>query len=860
MQKVNNKKAINKLACSVIRSNIKKYMVLVGAVILTTLLFSSLFTVGGSMIKEMQLSTMRQVGGTFHAGLKYLTEEEYDKIKDSKKAKNITYRIMVGTASGDAFKKMYSEINYYEPDDARESFVYPEVGRLPEAENEIVTSDLVLDKLGVPHEVGSEFQLSIEIGDDVITKDFVLSGYFRGDRVSSAQMILCSKAFQEKYAPTPTKTFSNVDTFDPEGRINADITFNNSWNIEGKVKILIKDTGIRDNVDVGINWAYASTNVDPSMIAVCSILLLIFFIAGYLIIYNIFDINIISDMQEYGLLKTIGTTGKQLRKIVLRRATLISLVGIPLGMLMGIGVGALILPVITDEMTTVNVDKGQLHMNMWMLIGSALFSYITVIISAARPCRKASKVSPIETIRYSGEDKKGKKLVVVILSLSLALVILNTVIGFVGGFSMDEYVKSLIVADYSIQDASLDNFANNYHETEAIDSELMDELKARPEVNAIGNIYIFRNSQEFSDEGWERIEENILSDKGVQEMILRHYPADGEYNYDYFMDSLRDRKALDGNTYGMDEMAVGKLNVVETIDGNDTIDWVKFNSGDYVLVTRWTDEDGRYLNFAEPGDTVQIRSYDPQYMEMEEVTAENGETFSYESYDNAPIKEYKVYAVVDIPLAIKLRVFSTFNCDFILPEDEFLRLNGEREAMRTLVDVKDGKEADFNKWIDDYTKNVNSDLVYSSKATLIEEYKSFGNMIEMVGIVLSIILGLIGLMNFANTMVTSILVRSREFAMLEAVGMTGKQQKNKLMKEGFTYFAWTTVVSIVISCIINLTILRVITDGLPIFKWNFTLLPICISLPIICALILIIPVLAYNKLSKRSVVDRLRVE
>ena len=79
-------------------------------------------------------------------------------------------------------------------------------------------------------------------------------------------------------------------------------------------------------------------------------------------------------------------------------------------------------------------------MNVWMLIGAAAFSYITVIISAMKPCRKAAKVSPVETVKYTEEtDKNGKpkkKLVTVILSLSLALVVLNSVYGFVSGFSM----------------------------------------------------------------------------------------------------------------------------------------------------------------------------------------------------------------------------------------------------------------------------------------------------------------------------------------------------------------------------------------------------------------------------------------
>ena len=66
MTKVNNRRAIRNLAISSIRANVKKYAVMVCAVILTTILFSSFFTVGGSMINEMQEGSMRQSGGCCH--------------------------------------------------------------------------------------------------------------------------------------------------------------------------------------------------------------------------------------------------------------------------------------------------------------------------------------------------------------------------------------------------------------------------------------------------------------------------------------------------------------------------------------------------------------------------------------------------------------------------------------------------------------------------------------------------------------------------------------------------------------------------------------------------------------------------
>ena len=121
-------------------------------------------------------------------------------------------------------------------------------------------------------------------------------------------------------------------------------------------------------------------------------------------------------------------------------------------------------------------------------------------------------------------------------------------------------------------------------------------------------------------------------------------------------------------------------------------------------------------------------------------------------------------------------------------------------------------------------------------------------------------LGFIGLMNFAYTIVTSIIVRKRELAMLEAVGMTGRQQRHRLMKEGLTYFKWATVVSVIIASVMNVTLIRFLAEELGMFVWRFTLMPIVISLQLIMVLIAVIPVIAYNRLSRISVIDRLRTE
>ncbi|MCR5251570.1 MAG: hypothetical protein K6E50_13290 [Lachnospiraceae bacterium] len=542
---------------------------------------------------------------------------------------------------------------------------------------------------------------------------------------------------------------------------------------------------------------------------------------------------------------------------------IISLIGIPVGLLPGVGVGGWILPFISGQMSTMTVGKGIVHINIWALAVAALFSYLTVIISAGRPCRKASKVSPIETLRYTEESgkggKKGKKLTVVILSLSLALIILNGVIGLVSGFDVNEFIKSDIAADFSIQDASLDSMAASYHETDAVDRDLIEMIKAQPGVSETGNIYISTFGQEFSDEGWEKLEKGFFKDEAVMECLNCWY-TDGSYDFNACMNDFRKFKTLSGNTYGMGEFAAGKLKVIETMDGSETIDWEKFNSGDYVLATRWTMDGWYYTNIVEAGDKVQIRSHDPKYAETVEEPAEDGKMTSYESYENAPVREYEVYAIVDIPQSIAYRVSEFIELNYILPESEYLKLEGSKGAMRTLIDVEDDKEAAFETRIKEYINSEDPDMSYTTKESVTAEYKSLSDTIGMVGIILALILGLIGLMNFANTMITSIIVRSKELAMLEAVGMTGVQQRHKLMKEGFTYFLLTTVVSVIVSSVLNVTAIRFLADELGMFAWRFTLMPLAVCLPLIMVMIIIIPVIAHNRLSRRSIIDRLRTE
>ena len=361
-----------------------------------------------------------------------------------------------------------------------------------------------------------------------------------------------------------------------------------------------------------------------------------------------------------------------------------------------------------------------------------------------------------------------------------------------------------------------------------MDSTFITELSKQDGVEGIGNLYLTTEAHEFSPEVWKEIEDYFYSDEIVKMQIESFY-ADECYSVNDYLKELHNKRTIDGNTYGMGELAAAKLEDVQTMDGTTTVDWDKFNSGSYVLAERWQYASDGFLNIVSPGDKVQIEG-----------------------------REYTVYALVDIPMIIEYPVYNPIECNFILPENEYLSIYGKQDPMRTLVDVEDSKEASFEEWIRANTQGTS--LSYTSKQSVIEDNKSFGQLFATAGILVAVILGIIGVMNFGNTIIASIISRSHELAMLEAVGMTDKQQKRILLKEGFRYFAYTSILTVIISSILNVTAVKLFVNNLPMFAWHFSLTSLAVCLPVILVVVLIIPVAAYGRLSRKGLVERLRTE
>ena len=269
MTKVNNRKVIRRLAIRELKSNRKMSVVLIVSIILTCILFTALTSIGGGLMNGTQQETMRQVGGSSMAGLKYVLPEDYEKVKADHATRDVSYRIIVGQAVNEDFKNISVEVNCAGDEKAAEAmFCDPEVGHLPENYDEIAVSTLVLDELGLPYELGETVPITLDRDGEITELEFTLCGYWTGEKVAMAQECWVSRNFAEEYAPTPEESFYAQKYPNYAGYYMVDFNFSNSFDIEGKTdKLMERLYGDSNNVpSVGINWAYTTSSVDGSML------------------------------------------------------------------------------------------------------------------------------------------------------------------------------------------------------------------------------------------------------------------------------------------------------------------------------------------------------------------------------------------------------------------------------------------------------------------------------------------------------------------------------------------------------------------------------------------------------------------
>ena len=164
----------------------------------------------------------------------------------------------------------------------------------------------------------------------------------------------------------------------------------------------------------------------------------------------------------------------------------------------------------------------------------------------------------------------------------------------------------------------------------------------------------------------------------------------------------------------------------------------------------------------------------------------------------------------------------------------------------------------FEAFLKSYTQEVNSSMGYLSKDSLIKEFSGLINAVATVGYALCLVIAVIGILNFANSMLTGILSRRQELAVMQSIGMTKVQIKKMLLFESGYYILISAVISILLGSWAGYSIVGALNHIILCFQYRYTAQPFLIMIPVCTGLAVLISLAAYSQTQKKSVVERLR--
>ena len=834
--------AIGQISSRSFKNSKGRNIVAVCAIVLTALMFTTLFVLSQSIEQNLIQMTFRQVGFDTHVSIKNIEEEQAKKIAAHPDVQQMGTSIVLALAENRELSGQQVEMRYAGEAYAAHCFALPTTGHMPQSDDEIALDDITLDRLGIPHEIGQQVTLEWRKdmnSDKYTTSTFTLCGFWEGNTHASASMAWVSEGF----ANSVCNTLPGIPTGICGLRM-VQISLYSDKNIEGVMDGILADTGLTE-LHYGLNLAYDSALKEQAFSEMLPMYggMLLVFLAGYMIIYNIFQISVTADIQFYGKLKTLGTSKKQLKRLIFRQANRLCFIGIPVGLLFGYLLAVVLVPVLIVRQDTVTVAA-----NPFVFLGSALFAWLTVLVSCLRPAMLAGKVSPMEALRYndaSGSSKRKikrgqngasvfrmalanlgrnrKRTALVICSLTLGLVLLSSFYAKNASFDIDKYLETLTLSDFMISDGTSDDYINGYDpQGTTLSHKLMAQVEAFDGLESTGKLYSQETTVSISPQALENIK--------------RFYGIDGR------LDSMKNDTAW---TNGYNS-AVTTGEAASTVYGTDGLIWDVFSDTRYLM-------DGTFdpALFATGKYVVAVGVGDDDY-------SEQMPTFSVGEVVEIDGKKFTVMSIV-YPLESVFGGAASFpfSLDLVIPADAFSELYPQNTLRKLYFNVSENRIDAAQSMLTEYQRTVDSSMPIVSRASMEKQYEEQTRSASIMGNAISVVIALVGILNFINSMITAIVSRKKEFAMLQSVGMTKKQLRKMLIFEGLDYAVLTLLCAYTASTIaVGVAVRAMVADGFSTFQ--FTLTPLLICTPILFAFAIIIPYICFKNLERQSVVQRLQ--
>lgn len=828
----NNQIAVNRISKRSMKQNRVRNMFAILAIILTTFMFTTVFSIGFSLAKNMNVMTLRGQGTKSTIFLANPTEEQISQVNDCKYLNAAGINIHTGKAQSLDNSETVISLDYYDKTEFEENFI-PAIsdlkGNYPTNKMEIMLSKAALDALDIDNPKG---QMDIHVTIDGKDEVFKLSGWFTDYRLRTGGFQgFVSKSYYENLGLTVEE--------------NGILSISAKIGSQGKLlNELDKSVTLEDNQEFESSFDVQDESISNSVIiaaAICLIGLIIVF-SGYLLIYNVMYISVTKDIRFYGMLKTIGTSPRQIKKIVKMQAFRLSVIGIPVGIIFGTLVSFFAVPYALNMFgsSVSGAMPTDINFNPFIYIGTILFGIFTVAVSCRKPSKLASKVSPVEALKYNGQNsdkirpkkstdggklykmayrnvfREKKRALLVFASLFMGTMAFLSTNSFFSSMKLENYVDTYLPNDYNI-------YVHEDGEQTYIDAahKLVDDIS---EINGIKNINVNRlaDANILFDEDVFRpfLESDATSEEDIQGMIKLYSNENSDVKYS-------------APIIGIDKGMLERHNE----KAKRKIDIERFEKGEICFVESVRTEE-----------------------QAERVEGKNITLVNNKSGKKVSI-EVGVCAILGDDYGINIGYYQQLGgapSSILVSQSIIDELTDSPSINSIIIDCESKLENDVTAQIKELTKTNPSVLNVEIKSEMIKDFKTSMTSMSILTAGISIILIFIGIINFINVMLTGVFARRKELSVMESVGMTQKQVQKMLMMEGVYYGLITIILILTLGSGITYIVgqLSEVIADYAVFNYPWLLMIIIIA--VIMSICVMVPALVYKTISKDSITERLR--
>ena len=840
MLKNNNQPVIKRIAKTNLKSNFRRSITMIFAVLLSSFLLFSVFTVGLTYLKMNKLQNIRLNGADFDAVLYGVTEEQKTILDNDENVKQFGILTVAGAVRETETDKTPGVGLLYVDAVLWDDMMSPTrtflQGKYPTNENEIMVTEEALKKCGFENKkTGDEITFVYEIKEKRQEKTFQISGIWGGFGI--VDNFFVSKAFCEQ------------EGIEELYNSRCDISFEKRWMSEEEQQAFI------DKMELGksqrLFYVYEFGNAAEIFWGIAGIVV-VTCLSAYLLIYNIMYLSVAGNIRYYGLLQTIGMTGKQIRSLIKKQMIWIGGIGISLGLFLGFFVSFSLIPVAIESLGMKQEQTGQVqvvfHPAVFLL--TILLTGFSVWYAARKPMRLAESSSPIEALGYrpvSGirkghTTKKGnlirrmaveqltrnkKKTVVTMLSLSASLSVFVCLMILLHTQSAREYVYNfrgldMVVANDTIQNVVVEQDEEGKKQLQGVkqilNQEILDKIKKTDGVSAV-----FPVSCVSTVIPWE---------PEVSDVWMREF-------YETWMDIPYEND--------LEEYKNHPENFASALIGITEEDFRALNQELKAPV-----DETSFLN----GETCILYRNGLFDLDEKKMIGKNILCGEYENPENT--RSFEIVALTDINDYTALLGYPPTMIVIDKAVSSFAK-----EPIIFKVGIQYEKE--FDERAEAAVENIlrkspnASDFSWESKirqAEIVE--KAQGHMAE-IGFGIVAILAVIGIMNYINTSVGNIQSRRKEISIMESVGMSEHQVRKMLVWEGIFYTGGVMLLTLTVGLGITYAIYQSVNYMGAAF-W-FPMVPFFIACILLLTICIAVPLLAYKQMEKSgSLVERIRVE